>query len=520
LDIGSLIRGALQPLGEDKAATRTALSIEDGESLTYLELHERVNRYANALLDLGIERGDRVGMLLFNSLEYVGLYLATCRIGAIAVRLNWRLAADELGYAISDSGCRALCLDAELAAGIEDIRGELPSSIYVVRAGPGGGVPEWAIDHDVLLRHEPAEPPVPTPAAEDPAMIMYTSGTTGHPKGAVWTHGNAVAFALMQQSLWGFDRETVSLSSGPLFHVGSFEDLILPTLLSRGRAILMRSRNFEIERLMNLLEGLGVTEALLQPTMIYELLRLPAFADADVGSLRRIMTGGANVQPWALDGLAERLPETEILALYGLTEGGAISTYMSVGNGGGPRESVGMPLPLTEIRVVLDDGSEAGEGVDGEIWVRSPSSSSRYWNKPEASAETFVDGWCRTGDQGQVREGLLYVTGRKKDMIRSAGENIYPVEVENVLLEHPSIADAAVVAVPDERFLEAVCAVVVPVAGAELEPEEVVGFCRTRLAGYKKPRHVVFVAELPRTPTGKVRKQDLRDRYAPLGDAS
>ena len=511
MDTGVLLRGATRAYA-DTLPDRVALSLEDGTSWTYRELGEYSNRAANALAELGVGRGDRVGLFLYNSLEYIGLYFAITRLGAIAVRLNWRLTSEELEYAIEDSGCSLICLHDALLAAIGPIRERLGVRTFVGFSYDGEDFPGWVTDSGRVEASSSEPPDAPTPAGEERAMIMYTSGTTGRPKGAVWTHAATVSFAAMQQLAWGYGPDTVAMTTGPLFHVGSFEDLVLPTLLARGRAVITRSRGFTIERVLDLWEKLAVTDGALQPTMIYDMLRSPALSPARL-HLRRLYTGGTNVEQWALDRLGSEFGGLEIVALYGLTEGGAISTWGKLGPRDFVGNVVGVPLPLTELRLAGEDGSAVATGEEGEVWVRSASSSREYWNKPEASAETFVDGWCRTGDLGRLVEGRLHITGRSKDMIKSGGENVYPVEVENVLLEHPAVAEVAVIGVPDTTYHEAVCAVVVPSRAGEMDVGELVTYCRDRLAGYKKPRYVVSVEDLPRTVTGKVRKQELRERY-------
>jgi fatty-acyl-CoA synthase len=511
VDTGVLLRGATQA-SADAPADRVAISLEDESSWTYRELEDYANGAANALAELGVGRGDRVGLFLYNSLEYVGLYFAITRLGAVAVRLNWRLAGEELEYAIEDSGCSVLCVHDALLDSIAPIRERLGVRTYLGFSYEGAGFPDWITDSACVERASSAPPSAPVPAGEDRAMIMYTSGTTGRPKGAVWTHSATVSFAAMQQLAWGYGEDTVAMTTGPLFHVGSFEDFVLPTLLARGHAVISRSRGFTVERVLELWERLGVTDGALQPTMIYDMLRSPALNPARL-RLKRLYTGGTNVEQWALDRLGRELGGLDIIALYGLTEGGAISTWGKLGPADFVGNVVGVPLPLTELRLAGEDGSGAADGEQGEVWVRSASSSREYWNKPEASAEAFVDGWCRTGDLGRMVEGRLHITGRSKDMIKSGGENVYPIEVENVLLGHPGVAEVAVIGVPDVTYHEAVCAVVVPSEGGGVEAEELVAYCRRRLAGYKKPRYVVAVEDLPRTVTGKVRKQELRERY-------
>ena len=503
-------------------ARRPALSLEDVETWTYSELHECTNRYANALQELGVRYGDRVGILLFNSLEYWALHLAITKLGAIAVRLNFRLAAPELRYILQDSECKVVCFHDILTPTIDDIRQDLPAHGYICFQYDSSSCPPWAKAGTVMLQASAADVAGTRPISpDDPAMLMYTSGTTGRPKGAVWTHANTLWFGAIQVMQWGYDSTTVALTSGPLYHVGAFEDLLLPALLVRGHAVVTRSRGFAIDRLARVLVARGVTDALLYPFMIYDLLEKPELRDVQFPRLHRLVTGGSPILEWAVRELQRRFPSVELIQTYGLTEGGGITTAMPDGEGWDRRESVGRPLPLTEVQIVDEEhGAPVPVGDIGEILVRSPSVSPSYWGKPEESAQTFDKGWCRTGDLGRVSQGgYVTITGRKKDMIKSGGENIYPIEIESVLAEHPDVLEAAVIGVPDSSYLEAVCAIVVPRKGASVSTEGLVAHCRNHLAGYKKPRYVIWVDELPKTASGKVQKYVLREKYAGLGDS-
>lgn len=521
MSLGAITDCLDQPARQEEAG-RPAISLEDGVAWSYAELQDRSLRWAGALHELGVRPGDRVALLMFNSLDYWALYLGITRLGAIAVRVNFRLAPAELAFVLADSGASVVCFHTEFAVALGSVREEVPATRYLCFPEPEAGeepapeLPGWAEPGPPFgAAAALAEGLVPRPGPETAAMLMYTSGTTGKPKGALWSHGNSLWIAAMQAMMWGYDADTVAMTTGPLYHVGAFEDLLLPALMVGGRAVMTRSRGFSIERAMDVCERLRVTDALLYPFMIYDLVRHPRFGEWDLGSFRRVVTGGSPIMPWAVEALTEALPQLELIPTYGLTEGGALTVAMPSGEA--TRRvpgAVGKPLPLTEIRIVDADGAPLGAEETGEIWVRSPSVASEYWNRPEANAETFVDGWCRTGDIGRVdREGLLSITGRAKDMIKSGGENIYPIEIEEVLTAHPAIADAAVIGVPDPRYQETVCAVVVRGEGAEIEEEDVVSHCIGQLAGYKKPRHVRFVDELPRTASGKVQKFILRERF-------
>jgi fatty-acyl-CoA synthase len=264
----------------------------------------------------------------------------------------------------------------------------------------------------------------------------------------------------------------------------------------------------------------GVTDIMVFPFMVYDLLRLEEFVADRLPSLRRILTGGDPIVPWALEEAAKRFPEVEIVQGYGLTEA-TQSTCLPGEEGARHPGSIGRPFPLKEVKVVNEDGEETAEGEVGEVWIRGPGTTAEYWRRPEETAATFTEGgWLHTGDVGQVTDGLLFLAGRKKDMIRSGAENISPAEVEAALTTHPEVEEAAVIAIPDARYTEVGCALLVLSPGAELDVEEIRAFARERLAGYKCPKQFVALDELPRNASGKVLKAQLREQYRHLGSES
>ncbi|GAB3150329.1 fatty-acid--CoA ligase FadD5 [Amycolatopsis stemonae] len=485
--------------------TRVAISFDGRERLTYGELDDLALRYARALRELGLRKGDRLGLLLYNDPEYVPLYLAATRLGLITVRLNFRLAPAELAFILADSGTSVVIAHSSLA---DRITPEAGTVVVLPDAGP---VPEWARPFDVLRGHEPlSRAELPDLTERDPMSLLYTSGTTGSPKGAVWTHRNTVAVATAQALRWQFSDDTVALVPGPIYHAGGFEAVVAPALLMHGRAVFLPSGNFTVDRLLDVLRAEQVTDCLLFPFMLNELLHRPGLELPS--SLRRFILGGDTLMPSVAQEVKRRWPGVKLTQVYGLTEGGAIATTLEDADFLAQPKSIGRPVPLAEARVVDALGSAAAVGEVGEIEVRGPAVSEGYWNRPDATAATFHDGWCRTGDLGYVNaDGFLHLAGRAKDMIRSGGENIYPAEVEKVLATHPGVLEAAVVAVPDERYAEVGCAVVVPESGSA--PDDLREFCRERLAGYKVPKYFVFVAELPRNASGKVLKYLLRQEY-------
>ncbi len=515
MDVGYLTRQAQWDIRRTPPESM-AISLERDASWTYADLYDKANRYSNTLLAHGIERGDRVAILLYNCLEYWAAYLGIVQIGAIAVRLNFRLTAEELEYAISDSESKILCAHCSLLRRLEEVRHSLPVKEYFALHDPNEveSCPQWAIPWTVLESGVSRFPSVSLPAPDDGSMLMYTSGTTGRPKGALWTHSNTAWFAAMQVMQWQLNASTISMVTGPMYHVGALEDIALPTIAIGGHVVILKSTGFDIRRVLELIDYHGVTDAVLFPFMIYSMLQLADLSEYALSSLKRIYSGGDPVLPWAVERLHTLYPHLEFTQVYGLTEGTPIATCSTSEESWAHPDAVGRPMPFTEISLRDDTGSVVQPGQVGEIWTRSPVVSLQYWRKPEASAATFTDGWCHTGDLGvQSEEGLLIVAGRKKDMIRTGGENVYPAEVEDVLARHPLVREAAVIGLPDPDYIEVVCAVIVPDSPEALDADAVVDYVREHLAGYKQPRKVFFTDSLPRTPSGKVMKYELRNRY-------
>jgi len=518
MDLTHIIRTIGDPLASP-CADKIAIAFEDRDEVTYGQLRVDVQERMSGLAAHGVKAGDRVALLLYNSIDYWRLYFAITALGAIAVKLNWRLSAEELQYAITDSGSTVVIANAEFADRLTFL-GHQPH-VAVFSAETEFAIPgteRSAHDRDELIGAEPMEFRTAPWPDDTPAAIMYTSGTTGRPKGAVWSHGNALSYAAMQVMEWGFTPDTVSLTSGPFYHVGAFENLLLPTLLRRGTAVFMQSTGFSVERCARVMGARSATRALLYPFMINELVTLGDSISDTLAPLRLLVTGGSAIAPSTVRELRRLLPDVDLIQTYGLTEGGAISTVSEPLDAVEEPESTGRALALTEIRCCIDDiGTPLPPGQIGEVWVRSPSVSIGYWERPDETAATFVDGWCRTGDLGRITpRGRVQITGRKKDMIRTGGENVYPAEIEMVLSDHPAVSDIAVIGVPDQRFEEAVCAVVVVKPGHELTEDEFRAYARSRLAGFKVPKYVRIVTDLPRTASGKVQKFHLRDTYSDI----
>ncbi|WP_010531788.1 long-chain-fatty-acid--CoA ligase [Lentibacillus jeotgali] len=513
MDVGYITRQMVNDLGSAESE-KTAVKVESGDSWSYRELHEKSNAYANKLFELGVRKGDRVGILFYNCKEYIGLYFAVAKIGAIAVRLNFRLSSNELEYALDDSETKVLCFHSDFEDKIEAIREHIPVQEYICLPYNDQDIPEWSERWQVLDSGTTEEIRDQNIKLTDPVMLMYTSGTTGKPKGAIWTHDTTFWFSAIQSIKWNFTGNEIGMTTGPLYHVGALEDIALPILMRGGTVVITQSKGFDISRVLSVIENEKVTDCFMFPFMIYEMLQLPGIDRYKLKSLTTIYTGGDSLMPWALEELNEKYPHLGVVQVYGLTEGQPIAASLDSSDSRSKAHTVGKPMPLTEVKIIDEDSNLLPAGDVGEIAIKSPGVSAGYWRRLDATKETFIDGWCKTGDLGMFDEdGYLSIAGRKKDMIRSGGENIYAAEIEDVLYRHNAVKEASIIGIPDPKFIEAVCAVIVTKETANVTEEDIINHCKDYLAGYKKPKKVIFVDELPRTPSGKIQKFVLRKQF-------
>ncbi len=477
--------------------------------LTFAELSGRSLRVANALLATGVKPGDRVALLTMNCVEFIETFFAVARIGAVVVPLNWRLVADELEFILSDSGSETLIFGEEFTdvANALHARGEAtPVERWI---SVGEDAPDaFAIHYTSWRDAAPATPPPASPGGDDVLYIMYTSGTTGLPKGVVHTHHSALWGVLTVAATADLRGDDIYLQPMPLFHVGALTPATL--CVYRGTTMINMAR-FDPRLAWQLIEGERVTTGLAVPAMLNAMLQVPDRERFDTRSLRWCMSGAAPVPVTLIEAYAAI--GIEIHQVYGLTESCGPACLIDSENALKKIGSTGRSFFHTEVRIADGDGNECPPGTAGEVLVRGPHIMREYWNRPDATAEALAGGWLHTGDVAVMdEEGFVYIQDRIKDMIISGGENIYPAEVENVLQGHPGISEAAVIGQPSARWGESPFAIVVR-SDPSLDEAGVLKWARAHIAAYKVPKGVAFVDEIPRNPSGKILKRVLREQF-------
>jgi acyl-CoA synthetase (AMP-forming)/AMP-acid ligase II len=485
----------------------------DGSTLSYRDANRRANRIAHALVKSGLESGDRFGYLSKNSTDFALMYFGASKVGVVPVPLNYRLAPREWLYILNDAGSRMLIGQAEFVDGINRVRNELAVEQFVVLDGASDG---WT-RYDDWLSSDESDPNAPV-SESDQLYQMYTSGTTGLPKGAMLSQ-HAVDSNIRQVST-ALDAAECQrcLVVAPMYHAAA--GICLMTMAALGGTIVVHEE-FDPASVVRSLSEDGIEVATLVPAMIQACLTaVPDVRARTYDSLNLLFYGAS---PIAQETLREAM-ETfgcDFVQGFGMTETTALATYLSrdahkraLAGEPGLLLSAGRGVMGTEIRIIDEQGNEVPRGTIGEVAVRGPQLMTGYWNLPEATASSLVDGWMHTGDAAYMDdEGFIYIQDRMKDMVVSGGENIYPREVESVLFEHDAVADAAVIGVPSERWGEEVLAFLQLKPGATVTSEEIVEFCRDRLAGYKIPRRIEVIDQIPRNVSGKVLKKDLREPY-------
>ena len=469
----SLVHLLRSSVERDPAAT--ALLEVGGRSLSYGELWDGALRVAGGLRGLGVERGDRVAIRLANGLEWVLAFFGSQLLGAVVVPINTRFTEEEVAYVVGDSGARYTFSQGE----------ELPDG-------------------------EPADPAQPSP--EDLAAIFYTSGTTGFPKGAMTSHGNFVTNSENAFRTLATERSEgpgiSTLVSVPLFHVTGCNSQMIPVLELGGRVEIL-SGPLDLDGFFEAVGVNGVNQLVSVPAIYHAVVRHPKFAELDVSRVRWVSYGGAPIAESLVQRIKQAFPSARVGNGFGLTETSSLSSFLPHEEAEAHADSVGFAMPVVDLAL---DEPDPETGV-GELLVRGPNVVQGYWNNPQATAEVFVEGWLHTGDLARIEpDGLLYIVDRKKDMINRGGENIYSIEVENVLAGAPGVGEAAVVAVPDDMMGEKVGAVIVAAPGQQLDLDELLRYSHVHLADFKVPQYVSVRDEpLPRNPSGKLLKKRLRE---------
>lgn len=480
-----------------------ALRSEDGD-FTYRGLWDRVARFA-AFVAARAGAGARVGILLPNAPEHVVCYFGAIAAGAVAVPINYRLAPPEVGYVLKD--CAAAIL---VTTGAQHEKlAALPEAASVKAFVVVDGAPAGAVTFQAALAERR---PVTEPAAVSPgdvACLLYTSGTTGFPKGAMISHANALFNAASCERTLGYREDDVGLVTLPLFHVTALHSQVV-ALLALGATVVLQPE-YDTRRMLELVAGHGVTALFLVPA-VYKLVTLrDDLASRDLSRVRLAAYGGAPMDPETIRALGRLLPGVELHNCYGLTECSSLGTVLPAELVLSKAESVGLPVPETEAEVRSPSGGVLPRGTPGELHLRGPHVVQGYWGAPEKTEEAMGDGWLRTGDVARIdEEGFVFILDRVKDMINRGGEKIYGLEVENVLYAFPGVAEAAVVGVAHPVFGEVPVAFLAPLPGASLDPEALRAHCASRLADFKVPVEYRVVERLPRNPGGKVLKQELR----------
>ena len=519
ITLGDIVRRHARNHPEKLALVDTA----DGSRLSYRQLNKRINQCAHMLKDLGIGKGDALLTWGYNQHEYIETRFAAAKIGAITVPLGFRLAAQEMRTIAEHSNAKLLLFDHALLEKLDSVRPELTNLSHYIMAG-GDETPPWARDYESTITGYPESEPEADVLAGDTEALLYTSGTTGLPKGVVRTHSSGVWAALTDLFFshdWWF-KDAVRINAMPLFHMGGFECSFLPTMMVGGANILMRT--FDPNEFLKIVEKERVTEFFLVPSALSAVVDCQEANQYDVSSLRFAACAAAPLPVPLKEKTLKVFGEMTLYVRYGSTELGTSNSILAAEKTCFPNEPcIGRASVGGDVRVLREDGtditpSDVPDGEVGQIAIRGPSVMLEYYKSPEETAASFTaDGYLLTGDMGRLDTlGNVYIAGRTKDMIISGGENIYPAEIENILLKHPRIGDATVIGVPHEKWGETPQAIVVSKPGTPVTEEEIIEYCRSNLARYKCPTSVLFVESIPKSPAGKVQKYKLMEMIKPL----
>lgn len=477
--------------------------------ISYSEWNQSANQTANYLhKSLGVQKGDRVAVYATNCLEYLDIWMACGKIGAILQNLNWRLTVNELAQLLADATPQVLIYSDDFIEQVNQMRPNLDYIPHIValttQADPADSTFDQRSHHVLECEADPTLTP------DDPWVICYTGGTTGLPKGAILTHHNMTWNAINTVSSWGLDQDDVAILNAPLFHTGGLNVFTLPLISMGGKNIVCKT--FNPDEVFDLIAESNVTVFFGVPTMFLMLQQSPRWETADFSHLKIVISGGAPCPMPIFEAFWAK--GVNFKTGYGLTEAGPNTFVLPEQDIRRKPGAVGFPLMHIEVKTVRPDGSTCAANEMGELLIRGPHVTPGYWNKPEETAKAIKDGWLYTGDLAVCDdEGYYTIVGRSKDMIISGGENIYPAEVESIMHGHPSVAEAALIGVPDAKWGEVGRAIVVLEANATFNEQAFLAYLQERLAKYKVPKSVVIVEALPRTGPGKIDKKLLVERY-------
>ena len=500
---------------------RTALVFE-GRRTTYEELQSRVNRLASALGSLGVGPGDRIGVIQVNTDAVVEAYFAAAKLDAVFVPLNFRARADEMSFMIQDSGPKVVLAGDRYVGMVDEILSGGDIHCVEHRVALDDATDGW-LSYNGLIDEADDDELWPTADDEDLAVLLFTSGTTSFPKGVMLTHNSFSSYVLSHVTPADPESDERNILTVPMYHIAGMQAMI--SAIYGGRTLIIQ-RQFDAKSWMELVELESVDRAMMVPTMLKMLMDHEEFHDHDMSSLRVITYGAAPMPVEVVRRAIVEFPNAQFINAFGQTETAATITMLPPEDHvltGTPEEveiklkrlsSIGKPLEDVDVRIVDEDGVDSDIGEVGEIVARGERLMRGYWGQDSATAETIRDGWLYTGDLGYWDDdGYIFLAGRSKDFIKRGGEMISPEEVEKVLHSHPDIEEAAIIGIPDVDWGERVRAVVVAKSDHDIEEDDVIEYCRQRLASFKKPESVVVVAELPRNPMGKVLKRLLKEEY-------
>jgi fatty-acyl-CoA synthase len=509
MDFGYFLRRLDQ--GSHVNPDKEAVIFRD-ERITYGQLRDRAYRLANGLRALGVRKGDRVAVLLRNCAEWFDIFFAVAGLGAVIVPVNFLLKSKEVAFIINDSGASVLFVGEDLLDLVDTTRDstpELRDIICIGKQAPSSAV----LSYSTLVDQSTDSPVFEKVEMEDLFLLQYTSGTTGFPKGAMHTQGTVAWNSFHQVGDFEVSSRDRYLCVPGLCWVAGFHDFTLATLWMGGTVVVMPSGGLEVGYLLDLIERERITRVLLVPTIVKQVIDYPGLSKYDLKNLESVLTGAEPVPVTVIEGFHRLIPGTALLQGYGLSEGPSIALFMKKEDAVRKIGSTGKPVTNCEVLIVDEAMNRVPPGEKGEVVINSPATMKGYWKKPEATREVFAGGWMHTGDLAEYdEEGYIFIRGRKKDMFISGGLNVYPAEIENVILKDASVAEVAVIGVEDQRWGEVGVAVIVCKEGRSVDTGAVKSLCTAELAAYKVPKQYLIRREpLPRTASGKVKKFALRE---------